>query len=96
MYLWVNICDLDAMGTIPGIGSPLSLMVQQSLGDKLLNGSARHPSKLDDMFVLIESTPERCKALQSAIEVLGQRKLHRKARTRITRDLPDPKTWRYS
>lgn len=96
MYLWINLCDLHGIGRIGGVFSPLKMMVQERLGDKLLDGSFWSAKRaLDDVFVVVECTEERSQALQGGLEVIGNRKLGRKIRTRTTKN-PPGKIWRHT
>lgn len=97
-YLWVNMCDLDGMGTIGGFGSPLMLMVNRSLGDNLLPGAYMQDgarAMLDQVYVVIETTPQRAEALQGALGVISKRKINRPCRCRTTANLPG-KGWRWT
>lgn len=94
-YLWVNLSDLSMLGKIGAFGSPLNLMIRSDLGDELLAGAVLHPNRLDDTFVIVQATPERCEAIQGGIELAGERKLGRKIRTRITKNMPR-KPWRWA
>jgi len=93
VYLWVNLCDLHKVGTLGPFGSPLNLMIRPDLGDKLLDNTVYHKNKLDDMFVLVQCLPDRADALQDAIELIGNKKIGRKVRTRITKTMPDNLAW---
>jgi len=94
-YLWVNLCDLHKVGTIGPLGSPRTFMLCKNLGDELLEGAYYSPRSLDDNFVVVSSSPERCEDIRAAIELIGEKKIGRKVRTRLTAK-PPGKTWRYA
>lgn len=94
LYLWVNLMDLSTLGTIGPFGSPLNLMIRKELGDELLPGCYYHPQRLDDNFVVVETKPDRARALVDCLEMIGKRKINRKVRTRITVRLPG-KPWQW-
>jgi len=95
VYLWVNLCDLQAIGLIGGVFSPLKMMVQESLGDRLLDGVFWSVKQaMDNIFVVVECTEQRAEDMQGGLEVIGQRKLGRKIRTKTTKR-PPGKTWRH-
>ena len=81
-YLWVNLCDLTELGTIPGFGSPLDLMLQEE--DTLLPGYRIVGGKVDDTYILVQTTPDRAQGLQDALGVIGRQKIGRAVRCRIS------------
>jgi hypothetical protein len=83
------------LGEIVPFGSPLNLMIKPKLGDELLAGAVLHPNRLDDTFVIVQATPKRCEAIKGGIELVGERKIGRKTRTRITKNMPR-KPWRWT
>lgn len=91
MYLWVNVADLDTMGTIGPLGSPLNLMVRQDLGDTLLPGGVFNRGRIDEIFVIVECTQERATAIKECLEVMSKVKIKRALRTRITENPPNGK-----
>lgn len=93
MYLWVNVADLDYMGNLGPLGSPLNLMIRHDLGDTLLPGAVFSPKRVDDIFVIVECTQERAEAIQGALEVMAKAKIRRKIRTNITAKPPNS-TWK--
>jgi hypothetical protein len=93
MYLLVNILDLDELGSVGPFGSPLTLMVQEQLGDRLLPGGVYKKSRLDDCFVIVECTKERATAIEDALHMLGKRKMKRKVRTLQRQKIPSGKSW---
>ncbi|MBU1747879.1 MAG: hypothetical protein KKA73_09325, partial [Chloroflexi bacterium] len=80
----------DEVGRLGGgLGSPLMLMLRPDLGDQFYPDLVvSHPGQIDEMYVLVETTPERAAALQGGVEFMGERKLKRKVRTRITKGQP--------
>jgi len=94
MHLWINLTDLYELGTIGSFGSPLNLMICKDLGDALLPGAYYSDKRLDDMFVVVSSSPERCEAIKDAMELIGEKKIGRKIRTKETAK-PPGKTWRH-
>jgi len=95
MYLLVNILDLEAVGTVGPFGSPLNLMVQERLGDRLLPGGVYSKSKLDDCFCIVECTEDRATAIEDALHVIGKRKIKRKIRTLQRKNMPTGKSWHH-
>lgn len=94
-YLWVNIIDLADCGTLGLVGGFLNLMVCSELGDRRLAGGVMSVrGNLDAVFVVIETTPERVEALVPAIQLVGQRKIGRDIRTRVTKR-PPGKGWKW-
>jgi len=91
MYLWVNVADLDSMGKVGTLGTPLMFMIRPEMGDNLLPGAVYKSSRLDDIFVIIECADERAQAIKDAIEVLAKARIKRKIRTRITEKPPNGK-----
>ena len=94
MYLLVNILDLDLLGKIGPLGSPLNLMIQEHLGDRMLPGGVYSKSRLDDCFFIVECTEERATAIEGALHVIGKRKIGRKIRTLQYKNIPNGKGWR--
>ena len=88
VILWVNIPDLQALGTLGPFGSVLNLMIQPDLGDERLDFAVRKPDALDNMFILIRCTQERASAITGALGVVGKRKMKRPVRTRTTQGEP--------
>ena len=88
VILWVNVPDLQTIGTIGAFGSPINLMVHPDLGDERLDWGVSHPTRLDEMFMLIRCTKERAKAITGGLEVVGKRKMKHAVRTRITQGEP--------
>lgn len=89
MYLWVNMTDLLRVGTIGAFGSVLNMMVRSELGDELLDGAVYKPGHaMDDVFIIVKCTEERAEAIAGGLEVIGERKLHRKVRTHTTQNPP--------
>ena len=74
-YLWINLADLADLGTIQPLGSPLNLMIQSQVGDKLLPGAYYSKKCVDDIFVIVVSSPTRCDAIRAALDVIATRKL---------------------
>ena len=95
VYLWLNLTDLDELGTIGPLGSPLMLMVNQQFGDNLLGAVLKANGALDDTWAVVECTTERAAAIRDGIEVVAQRKLSRPMRTKITKRPPGP-GWRWA
>jgi len=93
MYLLVNILGLDAIGTIGPFGTPLNLMIQERLGDRLLPGGVYNKSKLDDCYCIVECTDDRATAIEEALHMLGKRKMKRKVRTLQRQSIPNGKAW---
>ncbi len=94
-YLWVNLCDLTEVGTVGPFGSPLNFMILKDRGDCLLPGSYFNPKgKMDESYVVVEATAERCGAIAGGLSVIGPHKIGRKIRTRRTVRLPG-KAWEY-
>ncbi len=91
MYLWVNLPDLDLLGSIGPLGSPLQLLLNDR--DVVLDGGWFGVNKhADEMYIIIEvDDEERADALIGALEVIGKRKIGRRIRTRKTQSLPNPK-----
>lgn len=94
VYLWVNITDLDAIGTMPVFGTPLNFMIRPELGDERQPGGWYSVERLDDAYVIIHTTPARAAALKDVLEMFGRRKMKRAVRTRQTNKLPGT-GWRY-
>lgn len=92
-YLWVNVCDLDLMGRVGTMGSPLMFMVRPDLGDVLLPDAVYNDKKIDDMFCIIEATPDRIEAIQGGLSILGKHKINRNIRTRVSVKPPN-NSWR--
>jgi len=82
------------LGTIGPLGTPLNLMICKDLGDVLLPGAYCSNKRLDDIFVVASSSPDRCQAIKGAIELIGEKKIGRKIRTREMVK-PPGKTWRH-
>lgn len=96
-YVWVNAVDLmypDKL-TVAGFGNVINFFVNDNLGDRLLPSVYYKPAdKLDEMYVIIECVnSERPERIADALEVIGQRKIGRKIRTRISESMPDLKYW---
>ncbi len=91
MYLWVNLADLHGVETIPGMGSPLNLMILE--GDEMMQSVFHHASKIDEVYVVIK-TP-RHEEIKGGLDVIGERKIGRVVRTRVTVNKPT-KSWRRS
>lgn len=89
VYLWVNILDIDTLGNIGLMGSPFFLLINADLGDNLLPGAVFHPNKLDDSFLIIETSQERANAISEVLIMMGKHKMKRKVRTRITVNPPN-------
>jgi len=88
VILWVNVPDLQTIGTLGVFGSPINLMVHPDLGDEWLDWGVSHPTRLDEMFMLLRCTKERAEAIQGGLEVIGKRKMKRAVRTKITQREP--------
>lgn len=86
-FLLVNVPDLHQCGTLGALGSVLHLMVSEDLGDQLLPGYCTRKN-LDDVFLVVESSAERCVAMKDALELIGRRKLKRKIRCLIRKRKP--------
>lgn len=96
MYLWINLSDLSDCGAVPGMGSPATMLIRGELGDNQLPGVYYNPARLDESFVVVETSQERCEAIDGGLQVIGKyknRRLHR-IRTRVTAKAPD-KSWRW-
>jgi hypothetical protein len=95
MYLLVNILDLDQLGKIGPLGSPLNLMIQEHLGDRMLPGGVYKKSKIDDCFLIVECTEDRATAIEDALHVIGKHKMKRKVRTLQRKNVPNGKDWHH-
>ena len=87
-FLWVNAADLSQMGNIGPFGSPLKMMVLPNLGDKLLDIALYDVDRMDNLFAIVECTPDRAIIIEDALIVIGKAKIKRAIRTRITKELP--------
>lgn len=94
MYLWVNLADLDVLGSVGCLGSPLVFMICEDRGDRLLPGAYAQRERLDEVYVLVECTPERCDAIKGGMELVSSRKIGRRIRMRETENLPRD-NWKY-
>ena len=94
MYLWVNVPDLTMLKPLPPIGNPAMMVFNSDLGDNLV-GSVMHATRLDDMFLVYGITEERTEILRDALELLGNKKIGRKIRTRITEGKPRTPPWKW-
>ena len=94
-YLLVNICDLDSVGKLGGLGSPFLLAVQESLGDKILREAVFNTDRVDEAYIIIETSPERAQALADFAELIGVKKIGRKVRTIIRHSVPSGAKWHY-
>lgn len=97
MYLWINLTDLQEIGTLGQLGSPLNFMVRPDLGDKMHLGCwEKDRGPLDQIYVVLECSPERADAITGGLQVVFSRKAKSKRpfRTRKTANLPGP-AWRY-
>lgn len=86
-YLWVNLADLSQVGKIPGYGDPLTFLLQ---GEERLPGVWYDIKRIDETYVLVETTKGRAKDLVGALEEIGRSKMKRKIRTSITDRQPTP------
>ena len=89
-FLLVNVPDLHQCGTLGTLGSVLNLMVSEALGDRLLPSYCTRKN-LDDVYLVVESTPERCAAMKDALELIGRRKINRKIRCLVRKRKPSMK-----
>lgn len=85
LFLLVNLADLSLLGDT-GLGNPLILMICPDLGDEILGGSVG--IKLDEASVVIQATPERCKAIREGIQLVGREKIGRPVRCKVRRTAP--------
>ena len=92
-YLWVNLTDLTSLGRIGPFGSPLNMLVRTDLGDELLPDAYYSRSQIDDVYVIVVSSPNRCAAIRDALNVIAARKLGRKVRCRVTIKSPQEPRW---
>lgn len=89
-YLWINITDLDGMGTLGPLGSPVTFCIRPELGDRLLEGAYYKPqSNIDDAYLVVETSQERASAIDDVLQLFGVKKLRRKVRTKQTISQPD-------
>jgi len=93
-YLWANIPDLTMLKPLPPLGNPAMLLFSSKFGDNLV-GSVIHPDRLDDAFLVFETTEERAGILRDALELIGNKKIGRKIRTRITKGKPRTPPWKW-
>ena len=94
VFLLVNIPDLDQCGNIPLFGSPVLFFIRPELGDQLLNIALHNTERVDDMYCVIQTSPERAKAIEAAISLIGKLKIKRVIRSLIKANLPTGKNWR--
>jgi len=87
-YLWLNIADLAAIGSIGRFGNPLTLIIQPELNDRQLSGYVSHPKSLDESYVIVRGTKDRMITIQRAMQVISNREIRRKLRTRLTAKPP--------
>jgi hypothetical protein len=95
MYLLVNLCDLDYV-KMPVFGNALNLMILPEQGDKLLPGALMNTDRVDEMYVVVESTKERAEAIAGGLEVVGKRKMGRAVRTMTRAKLPTGQKWHWA
>lgn len=93
--LLVNACDLDEV-RMPVFGSPLPLLINGELGDRLL-GSVYDDRNVGEMYFVIECPDERAKAIADCLMLISQKK---KAKGRIIKtvirpSLPDGEHWHF-
>ena len=94
-YLWVHLGDLLDVGTVGPFGSPLNFMILKDRGDYLLPGSYfKHKGEMDEAYLIVEASAERCEAIEGGLSVIGPRKIGRAIRTKRTVKLPG-KGWQY-
>ena len=91
MYLFINVADISQAGTTP-MGSPILWFVRPELGDKILSQGLYNPDRIDEMFIVIESSDDRIKAINDAIGLIGPIKLRRKIRT-IVKSIFNYNSW---
>jgi len=96
MFLWINMLDMQDCGTLPPLGNPALFLINKRLGDKLLPGAVYHPQKLGNMFVVVETSQDRIDDIVPALELIGEKKIGRKIRTRVTKREPRCPPWRWS
>jgi len=92
-YLWLNLSDLSEMGSVGNLCNPIYFMVCPDLGDENV-GTYAHADKLDEVYIVLKSSAERCKAIREAMELIGEKKIGRKVRTRTTKNSPRA-NWRW-
>ena len=93
-YLWLNIADLAAIGSIGSFGNPLTLIIQPELNDRQLSGYVSHPKSLDESYVIVRGTKDRMITIQRAMQVISKREIGWKLRTRLTTKPPGmPGQW---
>lgn len=87
-YLWVNLADLGQLGSMPIAGTPLNLLINPEFGDRMLPGYFTTSKRMDEACIVVETTPERTTIIKDALELISQRKMGRKLRTKITKTPP--------
>ena len=94
-YLWVHLGDLHEVGTVGPFGSPLQFMILSDRGDCLLPGAyLKLRGAVDEAYLIVEASAERCEAIEGGLSVIGPRKIGRAIRTKRTVKLPG-KGWEY-
>ena len=95
-YLWIRLTDIDELGTIGPLGSPINLMIRDDLGDRLVGTVMARKGEIDEAYIIIEATEERIEAIKDGLDLIGEKKLGRRIRTKVTKKLPqndDKWTW---
>lgn len=93
VFLLVSMPDLDKCGNIPLFGSPITFFVRPELGDRLLDTSVYNTERLDEMYCIVETSPERAEAIAAAITVIGKARIKRSVRTLIKATIPHGSKW---
>jgi len=94
-HLWINLADLQALGTIPPFGSPLMLLLRADEGDVLLPGAYMqrgNNKRWDDVYIVALTYPERGEQLMQVLNSFAKRRGLYKIRSRETVNAPGD-TW---
>jgi hypothetical protein len=89
-YLWVNLADVQGMGTIGPVGSPINFILPPSQ----LVGTVQKKSHglVDEVYLVyeVESADDK----EAGLQVIAKQKIERKVRTKHTVN-PPSKHWEY-